>query len=63
MSFLRERLSGKFVSFTVGVCDWIASDWPGDLQIALLFFKTTPVLKVFSSDPDGMPLFEAWWLK
>jgi hypothetical protein len=63
MSFLRERLSGKFVSFTVGVCDWIASDWLVQFAITLLFFKTTPVLKVFSSDPDGMPLFEAWWLK
>jgi hypothetical protein len=34
-----------------------------DLQLSLLFFKTTPVLKIFSSEPDGMPLFEAWRLK
>jgi hypothetical protein len=44
-------------------CNWFASGWPMPFAIALLFFKTTPVLKVFSSDPDGMPLFEAWWLK
>ena len=34
-----------------------------DLQLSLLFFKTTPVLRVFSSKSDGMPPVEAWWEK
>jgi hypothetical protein len=33
------------------------------LQLSLLFFKTTPVLKIFPPEPDGMPLIEAWRLK
>jgi len=34
-----------------------------DLQLSLFFFKTTPVLKICSSERDGMPLIEAWRLK
>jgi hypothetical protein len=39
---------------TVGLCD---------LQLSLFFSQTPPVLKTFSSEPDGMPLIEAWWQK
>ena len=34
-----------------------------DFVDSLLFYKTTPVLKIFSSEPDGMPPIEAWRLK
>jgi hypothetical protein len=37
--------------------------WPVRFAIITALFQDNPCLEGFSSEPDGMPIIEAWWVK